>query len=216
MSQVLLFEPDSPPERPFIVGHMSVDWDVITALWLGIEYDNWPGLILLPPSGLRNSLVLHKAHAVADNGGELDWSRCRYDHHHLGDGANLTCATYEVFKHLHHQRKAPEFMEPIIQLVLAGDTGHPSANQSRQIGMHAALTGLKLQGKKDPELLHICFNLLSGLKYGIADQPDVMTRLLIALDQPLFRHAIHTAQAARLLPTQTLYSSQDGRVRVIT
>lgn len=176
-----------------IVTHTSPDFDAIGAVWLLKRVggmDTWP--VEFVNTGAPDPAVLAAADAVVDTGREYDPKRLRFDHHQLpGAAANGTCATKQVFDHLLSCGCDIAYLAPLVDLILAGDTGRPEANSSRAVGIHALLSAQKAARVGDVALLD----------YGM----DLLTTLAA--------HLQARAEAARTLSTHTVYRSADGLVR---
>ena len=84
-----------------IVGHVSPDWDCLTALWLLRRFD--PALenatIKLVNTGNPDAAILAEADAVVDTGRVCNYTTKRYDHHQMDDPSS-TCAALLVYEHL--------------------------------------------------------------------------------------------------------------------
>jgi hypothetical protein len=138
-----------------IITHQSPDWDAIGSAWLVQRY-------LLPDAGIicasREEIekcMSDRGCAVVDCGGQYAPPLYHFDHHHLpGDAANATCATQQVWEWVHRTQDVT-YLAPIIDLIWAGDTGRNlyGADVSREVGLHALLSGRKATGWTDGALM---------------------------------------------------------------
>jgi hypothetical protein len=139
-----------------IVGHVSPDWDCLTALWLLRRFD--PALrdatIELVNTGNPDAAVLAAADAVVDTGRVCDWYIKRYDHHQMED-PNSTCAALLVYEHLLSTHNELSYLAPLVQLVFAGDTGKREADESRKNGIHAMVSEMKYQQFEDAVIFRL-------------------------------------------------------------
>jgi len=172
-----------------IVGHVSPDWDCIVALWLLQRFGGFADAeIKLVNTGAPDSDVLTSAAAVVDTGRVYDKYNNRFDHHQFpGATANETCAAMQVYTHLLPGADL-RHLKPLIELVLAGDTGNALANPSRQLGIHALLSAWKARRVSDDLLLMRGFDVLDDLAQRLLDQQE----------------------ATASLDTHTVYRSADG------
>lgn len=178
-----------------LVTHTSPDFDAIGFVWLMYRYDpkaaEFP--VFFVNTGNPDRALLDAAYAVGDTGREYDPARRRFDHHHLpGAEANATCATLQCAQWLVLRRPDIDFnpIWPIVELIYAGDTGRPEANQSRQTGIHALLSTHKARGASDITLLDYGIELLNDLAESL----------------------IAREHARRTLGEHTIYRSADGLV----
>lgn len=148
-----------------IITHTSLDWDAILGVWLLQRF--WiDGKIKywFVNTGNPDKDFLASADAVVDTGRVFDEDNLRFDHHHLpGNEANATCAAKQVYDFLTKQRDDLAYLKPLVDLVFAGDTGRPEAIPSRELGIHALLSGFKEQNKNDLQVLEWGFSLLATL-----------------------------------------------------
>jgi hypothetical protein len=177
-----------------IITHTSPDWDAIGSAWLLQRY-------LLPDAEIicadRETIEEYKTTdaAIVDCGGELEARQLRFDHHHLpGDQANATCATQQVWEWVHRTQDVA-YLAPIIDLIWAGDTGRNlyGADVSREVGLHALLSGRKAAGWTD--------NLL--MNWGCQELDLLAGRLK------------RQAEAAVELAEKCVWRSEDGKVVAI-
>ena len=159
-----------------IVTHVSPDWDAIGAVWLLKRYGGLEGAdVAFVNTGNPDKTLLDSATAIVDTGRLYDPSRLYFDHHHLpGKEANATCATLQVAQYLVLARPDYDFnpIWPIIQLIYAGDTGKPEANESRRTGIHALLSNHKRQGADNYALLAYGFDILDSLSQSLISQDE--------------------------------------------
>lgn len=181
----------------YIVTHVSPDWDAIGAVWLLQRFGGLEDAeVRFVNTGRPPADVLASAVAVADTGREDAPARLRFDHHHLpGAEANATCATQQVYHWLilHRPETDWTYLGPIVDLIYAGDTGKPAANESRKRGIHALLSALKARGAADYTLLN------HG--YGWLDL--------------LAEHSKGRQEAAETLAQHLVYTSTDGLLMAI-
>lgn len=185
-----------------IITHTNPDFDAICGVWLlkrfgGLE--NEP--ILFVNTGNPDPELLEKAVAVVDTGRKLDALNRRFDHHHLpGSDANNVCAALQVYTSLKNFADIAH-IKPLVDLIFAGDTGRSEANASRELGLHAILSGYKAWSSErnpdarlsDEEILDYGFGLLDVLEVRLRKQ----------------------AQARAELTDKTVYKSLDGLVWAI-
>lgn len=150
----------------YIVGHVSPDWDCITAIWLLKRYGGMADHeVRFVNTGSPDPALLAAADAVVDTGREYDAARLRFDHHHLpGQAANETCAAFQVFQHVAPNGEL-NYLAPLNALILQGDTGGRlyGAEWSRLTGIHALLSAAKARGLDDFALLAYGFDILDAL-----------------------------------------------------
>jgi len=184
-----------------IITHTSPDFDAIGSCWLLQRYGGMSDMpIVFVHTGSPDRELLDNAAAVVDTGRALDSANNRFDHHHLpGAMSNETCATYEVWFALldrnaddvtgGHYRSLMR-IKPLIDLIYAGDTGKPSANESRRLGIHALLSAQKAKRLDNAALLAYGYTLLDDLAASL----------------------IAHAESAASLSKHTVYASADGLV----
>lgn len=190
-----------------IITHTNPDWDAITGVWLLERYGGFDNAeVAFVNTGNPDQELLEKADAVVDTGKVWDTIRCRFDHHHLpGQQANDTCATKQVFDYVWSYRydlaggmdTEIEHLRPLVDLIFAGDTGRPEANASREIGLHALLSGYKAWYKEQNPPNEI----LVAYGFGLLDVLDVRLR----------QQAVAKAELAE----KAVYKSEDGLVWAI-
>lgn len=177
-----------------IVTHVAPDWDAIGGVWLLKRYGGLDASdVVFVNTGNPDPAALEDAIAVVDTGRVFDPTRRRFDHHQMpGAAANETCATLQVVQHLVLARPDVDFnpIWPLIDLIYAGDTGKPAANESRQMGIHALLSNKKRQGADNYALLMYGFDLLDNLAQSLISQ----------------------CEARKSLESCTVYRSGDGLV----
>lgn len=172
----------------YIVGHVAPDWDCITALWLLQRFGGFAEAeIKLVNTGTPDPEVLAGAVAVVDTGRVLDIPDHRFDHHQLDD-PNSTCAAMQVYKRIVRVVPALAYLEPLIALIYAGDTGKPEAAQSRIVGIHAQLSAWKARGLADELLIAVGYDVLDDLA----------------------AHLLRQHEARQTLDAHTVYRSADG------
>jgi hypothetical protein len=160
-----------------IVTHTNPDFDAITGVWLlkrfgGLEHHS----VEFVNTGNPDPEILINAIAVVDTGRIFDPFALRFDHHHLeGQLANDTCAALQVYEYL-QSRVDIEYLESLVNLVFAGDTGRREANTSREIGLHAMLSGYKMWFREqNPDAL-LADNLILTYGMGLLDTLEVKLR----------------------------------------
>jgi hypothetical protein len=178
-----------------IITHQSPDWDAIGSAWLVQRY-------LLPDAGIicadRETIeqcMSDRGCAIVDCGGQYAPPLFHFDHHHLpGSDANATCATQQVFEWVARTQPVT-YLAPIIDLIWAGDTGRNlyGADVSREVGLHALLSGRKAAGWTD--------NLL--MEWGCQELDLLAGRLK------------RQAEAAAELAEKCVWRSEDGKVIAI-
>lgn len=156
-----------------IITHTSPDWDAIASCWL---FQRFGGLGEMPVAfvntGAPDTDLLSRAAAVVDTGRVYDPARLRFDHHQ--DAAPDSAAT-RVAAHLH----TSIWLAPLVALVHHGDCGSPraGADWSRQVGIHAALSGAKARGLDDAALLAYGYQLLDDIAAHLKAQADARVML---------------------------------------
>lgn len=178
-----------------IVTHTSPDWDAIAAVWL---LKRFGGLADAPVAfvntGNPDRALLDAATAVVDTGREYDPARLRFDHHQMpGVEANGTCAADLVYAHVVDPQRVYRYLDPLIDLILDGDTGRAGANPSRAVGIHALLSAQKARRLSDEALLDWGMEILDLLAERLKAQ----------------------AEARASLAQHTVYRSADGLVRAL-
>lgn len=180
-----------------IITHTSPDFDAIGAVWLLQRYGGHDDeQVVFVNTGKPDRALLDSADAVVDTGREYDPERRRFDHHQFaGAQANATCATRQVYDWLVTQQPGLTYLQPLIDLIFAGDTGRREygADMSRVVGIHALLSALKVTRPSDAALMAYGCGLLDTL----AD------------------HLARRAAAHMTLADHTIYRSADGLVRAL-
>lgn len=185
-----------------IVTHMNPDLDAICGTWLlkrfgGLE--NEP--VEFVSTGNPDAEKLEKAVAVVDTGRQSDSIKRRFDHHHLpGQDANDTCAAMQVYQSLKHFAEIAH-LEPLISLIFAGDTGRSEATASRELGLHALLSGYKAQFTEQNPNVRLSDEAILAYGFGLLDILEVRLR--------------KQAEARTELAEKTVYKSDDGLVWAI-
>jgi hypothetical protein len=167
-----------------IITHTNPDLDAITGVWLlqrfgGMELER----VKFVNTGNPDNELLAKARAVVDTGKVYDAKQLRFDHHQLiGKNATNTCAANQVYWHLWSLEI--EYLKPLIDLVFYGDTGNPKANPSRELGLHAILSGWKAWNSErggealtDRAILYYGFTLLDFLEVRLRKQAGAKAEL---------------------------------------
>lgn len=161
--------------------HISPDHDAAFSLWLMHRYGGYEGAqIEFLDARNPDPVLLEKAHVIVDVGGELDLSdpaHIRADHHL--EGMNDTCAATIVADWLRNKGADIEHLDPLIEIVLALDTGKISRESkfSDELGIHAALRGLSRSGMAtDFQLVKFCFALYDGLELELRRKYEARKR----------------------------------------
>ncbi len=166
-----------------IVTHTSPDWDAITGVWLLDRYHKSGIMVDYVNTGNPDREALQEAFAVVDTGGAFDPDDLRFDHHQFkGARASETCATEQVFNFLRGGNHLElEYLRPLIDLVLAGDTGRAGAAESRQLGIHAQLSSFKasVRGQEDSDemTMNFGFSILNALVSHLEAQAKAKAEL---------------------------------------
>lgn len=167
-----------------IVTHTNPDWDAITSVWLLKRYSNLANAeIHFVNTGNPDLALLVLADAIVDTGKEYDPSRLRFDHHQLpGEASNNTCAARQVWEHLRGQDTI--HLSILIDLILDGDTGRKEASWSRDLGIHALLSGYKSSYRQaynsfapDSDIMAWGFGVLDILDVRLKEQIKIKTEL---------------------------------------
>jgi hypothetical protein len=173
-----------------IVIHTNPDFDCITGAWLLTRFV--PGFeeasIEFVNTGNPDQALLSRADAVIDTGKIYDPSDFRFDHHQLpGQASNDTCAAKMTFDFmaLGLGPDHPAYLQPLIDIVFCGDTGRKEsgADWSRDVGLHALLSGYKLwfgeQVKPVPDenILAWAFGILDILNARLKSQAKIKAEL---------------------------------------
>jgi hypothetical protein len=183
-----------------IVTHTNPDFDAITGVWLlkrfgGLEKEE----VAFVNTGNPDQEKLNDAIAVIDTGKQLDSINLRFDHHHLpGQDANNVCAALQVYQSIKNFADIAH-LKPLIDLIFAGDTGRSEANDSRNLGIHALLSGFKASFRE-------CGEFASDnaiMEYGF----DLLDILALRLKNQM--------KARAELEEKTVFKSQDGLVWAI-
>lgn len=185
-----------------IITHTNPDFDAICGVWLLKRF----GDLLDQPvefinTGNPDAEKLADAVAVVDTGKRYDSDNLRFDHHHFpGREANSTCAALQVFAHLLQSQRI-DYLWPLIKLIFAGDTGRPEANASRELGLHAILSGYKTWCSEQNPDERLPDALILAHGFGLLDVLEARLRT--------------QAQAKAELDEKTVYESDDGLIRAI-
>lgn len=161
-----------------IVTHTSPDWDAIGASWLLKRFVFVDAEIAFVNTGNPDQSVIGPADAVVDTGRVWDVNYYRFDHHQLlGQSANATCATSQVYDFLRAVGKVDEYLAPLVGLIYAGDTGKSEANLSRSVGIHALLSARKARRTSDADLMAWGFDVLDDLAACLKARDDARLSL---------------------------------------
>jgi hypothetical protein len=189
-------------EDKMIVTHQNPDMDAITGVWLLKRFGYYgDDPVVFVNTGNPNPEILAQATAIVDTGREFDPGRHRFDHHHLpGAAANDTCAARQVYEHLVVDGDI-NHLEPLIDLVFAGDTGRQEAGVSREIGLHAIFSGWKAWWSEQNPDERLPDDVALAYGFGLLDVLEVRLR--------------KQAEARAELNEKTVYKSEDGLVWAI-
>lgn len=196
-----------------IVTHVSPDWDALAAAWLLKRFANgFQGAeIVLVNTGNPDPAVLAAADAVVDTGKVFDRSRLRFDHHQWPD--NETSAAEMVWEWVHREERLLHHLQPLIELVTAGDLGRPAARLSRERGIHAILSAWKARRMPDTEILERGFAALDWIEGLLATGKDLdhaVDSVRYHYGDDLAMHAQAAQEARAALERHTVYRSADG------
>lgn len=201
-----------------IVGHVSPDWDCLTALWLLRRFD--PALenatIKLVNTGNPDAAILAEADAVVDTGRVCNYTTKRYDHHQMDD-PNSTSAALLVYEHLLQMNNNLSYLAPLVRLIFAGDTGKSDADESRKTGIHAILSQMKHDQYNDETIMLHCFPILDAietqLEYGSSLDVSIKNALLFGYDVYIKRYQERqNALIEQGIEPYVVYRSKDSRV----
>lgn len=168
-----------------IATHTNPDLDAICGVWLLKRFGGLEDAeVRFVNTSNPDTALLAEATAIVDTGKEYDENRLRFDHHHLaGNAANDTCAARQVYDLLVFQIPTIEYLKPLVDLVFAGDTGRSEANQSRELGIHALLSGHKAffadrkKRASDDDIMDYGFMLLDTLALRLRNQATAKAEL---------------------------------------
>lgn len=145
-----------------IVTHVSPDLDAIASAWLLLRYvPNFEGAkVVFVNTGNPDRAILAQADAVVDTGGAYNPYQYWYDHHQM-ENPNQACAAMLVWQDLMYMHSINPYtpnvahLEPLVQLIHAGDTGLPEADESRKNGIHAMVSEMKYQQFEDAVIFRL-------------------------------------------------------------
>lgn len=167
-----------------IVTHTNPDFDAIGGVWLLKKYGGLSeAVVRFVNTGQPDKELLEQAEAVVDTGQSYDPLRLRFDHHHLpGAKANMACATTQILDKLALHDPDLDYLWPLVNLIYYGDTGNPLANASRELGLHALLSGYKAQAAlngppSDLAVMGFGFHLLDCLDERLKNQAKAKAEL---------------------------------------
>jgi hypothetical protein len=143
----------------YIATHVSPDWDAIASCWLLQRFGGFPAVeVRFVNTGTPDGALLAGAVAVVDTGRVFDPEQRRYDHH---QDAHPDSATARVAADI----DMPAYLLPLVALIHHGDMGSGAmgASWSRDVGLHAALSGAKSRGLDDAALLAYGYQLLDDI-----------------------------------------------------
>lgn len=174
-----------------IVTHTAPDWDAIGSAWLLKRFGGLSSHeVVFVNTGNPDLNLLEQATAVVDTGKVFNPNKLRFDHHQLpGDQSTSTSATEMVYSDLIRRgygvtyqaedwEHGLEYLEPLVNLITAGDTGDPTANESREIGIHALLSGFKAIGRQsDQKILEFGFMLLDTIELNLRRKDEARKEL---------------------------------------
>lgn len=163
----------------YIVTHTSPDFDAIGAAWLLQTYGGMGEAdIRFVSAGEPDPAVLAGAAAVVDVGREHDPARDRFDHHQ--DPA-LPSATMLVYQALLGRGADVAHLAPLVELIDDGDRFGPISASSRQVGLHAALSGFKAQGRLDVSVYLFGSGLLDDVATTLRQRAEARAAALAHL-----------------------------------
>lgn len=170
-----------------IVTHQNPDFDAIASVWLLKRYDKMDTApVKYVNTGNPDKEILENALAVVDTGKVFDPANLRFDHHQLpGQAANDTCAAKLVYEHVLKIGIDASHLEPLIDLIFCGDTGRSGADFSRDLGIHALLSGYKVwfaetnnvRFAPDEAIMAWGFGLLDALDTRLKNQARIKAEL---------------------------------------
>lgn len=174
-----------------IVTHTAPDWDAIGSAWLLKRFGGLSSHdVVFVNTGNPDQELLKQAKAVVDTGKVFDPASLRFDHHQLpGSASNETSATEMVYADLIRRgygvtyqaedwEHGYEYLEPLINLITAGDTGDSAANESREIGIHSLLSGFKaITRQTDQKILEFGFMLLDTIELNLRRKDEARKEL---------------------------------------
>lgn len=145
-----------------IVTHVSPDLDAIASAWLLLRYvPNFKGArVVFVNTGNPDRAILAQADAIVDTGGNFNPFDYWYDHHQM-ENPNEACAAMLVWRDLMYMHSinpyTPDvaYLEPLVQLIHAGDTGLAEADESRKNGIHAMISEMKYQKLDDETIFRL-------------------------------------------------------------
>ena len=198
-----------------IATHVAPDWDAICSVWLLKRYQ--PGFadadVVFVNTGSPDPAVLESAAAVVDTGRAWDVTTHRYDHHQFpGAMANERCAAKLVYDTLRGFGYIDGVLEPLINLINAGDTGKKEANESRMLGIHALLSNKKRQGADSYSLLAYGFDILDNLAQSLISQDDALKSLVM---HTVYRSEDGLVVALKDAPQGATWAAHDAGVRLV-
>jgi len=173
-----------------IVTHVHPDADAIASVWLASRFLGTDPDVIFVSAGNPDPAALDAADVVVDVGRVYDPARLRFDHHLPGMEGD--CAAYQVWRYANAEQDL-EYLAPLVNLVLAGDIGDASAKQSRDVGLHALITGMHARKASDLEVMMFGFQLLDLIEEGLKAKYE----------------------ARKALARATVYQSNDGLIVAI-
>jgi len=128
-----------------------LDWDAIGGVWLLKRFGGLHKVkVEFVNTGNPSADLLATADAVVDTGKIYEPGQRRFDHHQFpGNQANEISATRQVYEWLRDTADFDiSYLESLVELIFEGDTGRRGADFSRSLGLHALLSGYKLNYKE--------------------------------------------------------------------
>jgi hypothetical protein len=166
-----------------IATHSSPDADALLSAYLLRRYHfNNNAVIVCVDRTVR----LDGFDAVTDMGDVLDEATLRFDHHQLRGDASKTSAAKLVYEFLLHRQQCDiEHLAALVHLVDDADLGLDTVpvQSSHQVGLHAALSGVKAIFPKDDSVVLWAldhFTLLDAtLKHRYDAQVELEDRVVL-------------------------------------
>ncbi len=149
--------------KPYMATHQSPDMDAIGGIWLLSRFGGFTNhSVEFVNTGTPDPAILANANAVVATGKIYDVATFRFD-----PLPGKTCAAKQIYDVLRHHVEL-EYLEPVINLILAGDSASPEADESQILGLHGLLAGYKKIGlPSDIEVLYFGFSLLDTIESNL-------------------------------------------------
>ena len=178
-----------------IVTHVSPDWDAIGGVWQLIRFvpKFKDAKVVFVNTGNPDRVILANADAVVDTGGTYNPYLHCYDHHQMKN-PNEASAAMLVWRDLMYLHGINPYtpdvahLEPLVQLIHAGDCGLPEADESRKYGIHAMLTEWKYQKYGDDVIFKLGCIILDFIEGFLKGGFDFETCTNIVRERLLMHH----------------------------